>query len=78
MLKFMEEAVYDTTHDGSLKTAMKANRVPEEWLEYKGPAAIMEEVIEALNTEKKAAEDKAKEAAADAARPGAPQPTLSQ
>jgi hypothetical protein len=65
MAKFIEETVYDIVHDSSMKTALKSNRLPEEWLDYKGPAAALESITEAVAAEKKTEEDKAKAEAAE-------------
>ena len=60
MVSFLEEVIYDTVYDGTMKTALKARKVVEEWLKYQKPHEAFEAISDAWNSEKKAAEDKCK------------------
>ena len=64
LAKFIEECLYTTVHDGSMKTALKSRKIPEEWLKYAEPTEALDAVSDALAAEKKATDDAQKEAQA--------------
>ena len=49
----IEETTYSRTHDGCLKVALKARKVPEETLEYERYKERVMEILDALVEEKK-------------------------
>ena len=71
MVKFIEETIYLTVMDGSMRTALKAGKIVEEWIEYAKPKESADSIRETMESERKAQEDKDKEeAAASAAAEG--------
>ncbi len=56
--KMREEMEFNTVYDGTIKTALANNKIPEEFMDYAKITAEMAKIRDALDDESKAADDK--------------------